>query len=71
MGEAWGQPRANCLDVGVKTRWFVGTVCVRSWGRGGHVDVDMDACTVMAHSLSQPYSLSQSKENFCNLYFMA
>ena len=35
MGEAWGQPRANCLDVGVKTRWFVGTACVRLWGRGG------------------------------------
>ena len=32
---------------------------------------NQDGSTVMAHSLSQPHSLSQSKENFCNLYFMA
>ena len=33
--------------------------------------IDLETRTVMAHSLNQPHSLSQSKENFCNLYFMA
>ena len=34
-------------------------------------EVSSRSAMVMAHSLSQPHSLSQSKENFCNLYFMA
>ena len=45
MGEAWGQPGVNRLDMGVETRWFVGTAYVRWWwGGGGHVDVDVDTC---------------------------
>ena len=50
MGEAWGQPGVNCLDMGVKTHWFMGTVGARSWGRGGGMWMWM--WTHMLHGVS-------------------